>query len=222
MHRVEQVEGPLDGLAAGGLAAGIQADGDHGRRAHDLHGHRNRADLPCEAADHPADDENTDGLQDFAPLPGHSEANHEHHAQSAVIRAQGLGNDGAAEKDQGPKPGEFFHALDGDEAQQQRDHDAGVAQGNAAEEQQLKGNFRQQRADGQPGAIPPGIAGMGRALRQQEAVDGKGDPSHYPQPQHCGQKGRADVVDEHGGAGDQLQSLLGKAVFFVHGNSSFP
>ena len=221
VHRVEQVERPLDGLAVGGLAAGIQADGHHGRRAHDLDGHIHRADLPAIAADHPADDEDADALHHLAALPGQGEEDHEHHAHAAVIRAQGLGDDGAAEEDQGPEFGPLFHALNGDEAQQQRHHDAGVAQGNAAEKQQFKGDFRQQCADGQPGAVPPGIAGIECALRQQEAVDGKSDPAHDPQPQQLRHKGRTDVVDEHGHAGDQLQPLLGKAVFFIHDDPSF-
>ena len=63
MHGVEQVERPLDGLAVGGLAAAVEADGNHGRRADDLHRHRDAADLPCKSADHPADDEDADGLR---------------------------------------------------------------------------------------------------------------------------------------------------------------
>ncbi|MBR4290408.1 MAG: hypothetical protein IKT52_07190, partial [Oscillospiraceae bacterium] len=35
-------------------------------------------------------------------------------------------------------------------------------------------------------------------------------------------KGRADVVDQHCHAGNQLQPLLGKAAFFVHDDPSFP
>ena len=221
MHGIEQVEGPLDGLAVGGLAAAVEADGYHRRRAHDLHGNGNRADLPCKSADHPADDENADGLHHLALLSGQGEEYHEHHAHAAVIRAQGLGNNGAGEEDHGPEFRQLLHALDGNEAQEERDHDAGVAQGNGAEEQQFKGQLRQQCADGQPGAVPPGIAGIECALRQQEAVDGEGDAAHDPQP-HPGHEGRADVVEEHGHAGDQLQPLLGKAAFFVHDDPSFP
>ena len=221
VHGVEQVEGPLDGLAVGGLAAAVEADGNHGRRADDLHGHRDSADLPCESADHPADDENADGLHHLTLLPGQGEEDHEHHAHAAVIRAHGLRHHGAAEEDQGPEFRPFLHALDGEEAQEERDHDTGVAQGDGAEEEQFEGQLRQQCADGQPGAVPPGIAGVERALRQQEAVDGEGDAAHDPQP-HPGHKGRADVVEEHGHAGDQLQPLLGKAAFVVHDDPSFP
>ena len=221
VNRVEQVERPLDSLAVGGLAAAVEADGHHGRRADDLHGNGNPADLPCKSADHPADDENADGLHHAASLPGQSEEDHEHHAHAAVVRAQRLRHHGTAEEDHRPEFRPALHALDGDEAQEERDHDAGVAQGDGAEEQQLEWQLRQQSADGQPGAVPPGIAGIEGALRQQEAVDGESDPSHDPQPQH-GHEGRADVVDEHGHAGDQLQPLLGKAVFFVHDDPSFP
>ena len=63
MHGIEEVEGPLDGLAVGGLAAIVEADGHHGQCAHDLDGHGNPADLPGVAADHPADDEDADGLR---------------------------------------------------------------------------------------------------------------------------------------------------------------
>ena len=76
VHGVEQVERPLDGLAVGGLAAAVEADGNHGRRAHDLHGNGNPADLPCESADHPADDENADGLHHLTSLPGQGEEDH--------------------------------------------------------------------------------------------------------------------------------------------------
>ena len=221
VHGIEQVEGPLDGLAVGGLAAIVEADGHHGQCAHDLDGHGNPADLPAVAADHPADDENADELHHLALFTGQGEEDHEHHTQSAVVRAQSLRNDSTGEEDHGPEPGPLLHVLDGDEAQEERHHDAGVLQRNGAEEQQFEGQLSQQCADGQPGAVPPGIAGIECALRQQEAVDGKGDPSHHPQPQH-GHKGGADVVDEHGHAGDQFQALLRKARFFVHDDPSFP
>ena len=63
VHGIEEVKGPLDGLAVGSLAARVQADGKHCDHAYDLHRHRNRADLPCKSADHPADDEDADGLR---------------------------------------------------------------------------------------------------------------------------------------------------------------
>ena len=88
------------------------------------------------------------------------------------------------------------------------------------EEGPVEGELTEEGKAQHPQGVFPEVVGVHEPLHQQEAVDGKGQPPRQPhhkiQPdaalpdgilpeQAVFQQSRADVVDEHGQAGDALQ-----------------
>ena len=59
----------------------------------------------------------------------------------------------------------------------------------------------------QPAQVPLHIAGVQQPNGHAVAEDGEGHPSDPAERAHLREKGSADVVDEHGGDGDELQEV---------------
>ena len=128
-------------------------------------------------------------------------------------------------------------ACHGQHAQRQRPVNVLVLRGEGcAEEGQIKGHLADKAEQQQPLHIAPDIVGVYEALHQQKAEDGKGQPpgeaQHHVQPvQRIGGKGvlregadvqpgrkdpcldagRADVVHQHGDAGNGFKSGAAEA-----------
>ena len=72
-------------------------------------------------------------------------------------------------------------------------------------EGQIVGELTDEGEDPQPQGIPPPVPGVPAPLGNQERVEGEGDPPDDPQQGHLGKKDCANVVNEHGGQGDELE-----------------
>ena len=134
----------------------------------------------------------------------------------------------------------LFKALEpchGQHAQRQRPVNVLVLRGERrAEEGQIKGYFAQKAEQHQPPKVAFDVVGVDEALHQQKAEQGKGQPpgeaQHHVQPVQriggkgvlregagvqpgrkdtCFDAGRADVVHQHGDAGNGFKSGAAEA-----------
>ena len=75
--------------------------------------------------------------------------------------------------------------------------------GSRVEGQDVKG-LADEGEDSQPSQVLPHVMGVEQSHRQAVAEDGEGQPADPAEHAHLREKGPADVVDEHGGDGDEL------------------
>ncbi|SCJ16441.1 Uncharacterised protein [uncultured Blautia sp.] len=74
------------------------------------------------------------------------------------------------------------------------------------EGQDVKG-LADEGEDAQPGQVLPHVVGVQQAHRQAVAEDREGQSADPAEHAHLREKGAADVVDQHGGDGDELQQI---------------
>ena len=114
-----------------------------------------------------------------------------------------------------------IQSLHGQQAQQEGKIDILMSPVDAREEGPVEGSLADEGEAQHPQGVFFEIVGVEKALHQQKAVDGKGQPTHQPQklvqPHQPGvdgaaaeqailQQGRADVVQQHRQAGNAFQS----------------
>ena len=119
-----------------------------------------------------------------------------------------------------------IQSLHGQQAQQEGEIDILMSPVDAGEERPVEGPLTDECEAQHPQGVFFEIVGVEEALHQQKAVDGKGQPTHQPQklvqPHQPGvdgaaaeqavlQQGRADVVQQHGQAGNAFQSRTAEA-----------
>ena len=212
MGGVEPVERPLLEFGAAAPLAAVEPDQPERQRCHRLEEGEHRA---------------RDALRSFV-LPGHVEGEDEGQPQHIVVTMEQRRREEA-----GCRPEDAFQrrhplrrlvciqSLHGQQAQQEGEIDILMPPVDAREEGPVEGPLADEGKAQHPQGVFFEIVGMEEALHQQETVDGKGQPTHQPQklvqPHQPGvdgaaaeqavlQQGRADVVQQHGQAGNAFQS----------------
>lgn len=204
MDGIEQVEAHLNRLAGSGFSAGVEGNGDHGQHCKELDGDPISENRNPGAVHHPGHQRQQQCLEpEFAP--GLAEKDDQKDSKSAVVRIRPFGQSAKGSDDQQLQPVPFghFQKLNGDVAQQQRDHNALIAPGQPTLQGEVKGDFRKKHADKKTQGILSGIFGMYGSLRQEEAINWECNPADDPQGIPTDKYG-TDMIQQHGDAGNQF------------------
>ena len=216
MHRIEQVERPLQRPGGRELPSGIAEDGNHSEDTQKLNGEPDPADPDHGAGNQPQDYQDPQKLKPLWRGSGKAEHDNEGHAGGAVVRLAYLRQCGKGNSDQHFQEDILcpLHAFKRQEAQQQRNHHTLIAPAPASGKGQIKGQLGKEHPDSQPQGILLRAFRVMRALRNKKAINGECDPSNHAQRKILAKQHRADMIDQHGHAGNDFQPLLGQSALF--------